>query len=997
MNRALVLCAVAACIAFAANPLQQAMRGGFAPSASPQDFRVAFWGERLFDPKTETPALGEGLAISAYPGDGTGWYLVQFSGPVFHYQIDELRRTGAYFHGFHSRTLAFVKANSAQVAAVAELPFVRWTGIYQPGLKFWAGTLADEGFGRVSVILFYPEDMEAAVAAIQRLGITVAATGVSEACKAIDVDCSRDQLDELASLPFVMSMEEWHPAEAENANCQWVAQTWAQNQRRVWDQGLFGEGEILGYSDGQIDVAHHAMYDPNVAITDTGEFPTHRKVVVVKKYPPARLGSSDSHGSHVGGTIAGNDSVNGGTNANDGHSKAARLVQLSPIPQPTGNDFTVPLNTISNYLRNPELRPHTMSHSWWTLTMGQYTNAAATFDNFSWHNKDIQQIKSCGNQGQSGQYKITEPGNSKSVISAASLLNGTSATSLSTYSSRGPAPDGRIKPDISVPGEGIMSVQYRTTNSYTSMSGTSMSAPAINGNIGLLRNYLRKGFYPTGSANATDTFGYVSAALLKAMVLVSADPNIGSYVVPSEYIGWGRIDLDSVLYFSTPSPDVRKLLLDDDTLGLATGEFVEYEFLVTDSIPLRVAVVWTDTAAAAGANPALINDLNCLLTGPDANFYKGCLYTGGVSTPNPSGAHDALNPNELFRVNRPAPGTWTLRVSAQNVVTARQPFAVVATGAFSTERHDVGVSRLLAPAGRIDTGAVVTPACSVYNYGTETESYAVTMRIGADYDTTVDVTAHAAGTGLRVEFPAWTAAELGTFAVKCSTMLSGDAGPANDYVADSFTVRRPIHDVGVTAILAPVDTVEVGTAVAPRALVENFGSYNESFAVWFAIERWASVDSLTLEPGAVDTAVFESWTAGPVGTFVTTCYTVLSGDADPANDTVHGQVVVVPGTGIEENRALPVAWALGRPVPTPFAGNTQVRYALPRASGVTVGVYNSAGRLVRTLASGAAEAGYHTASWDGRDDAGRRVAPGVYYCRMSAGEFRAMRKLVKLD
>jgi flagellar hook assembly protein FlgD len=74
-----------------------------------------------------------------------------------------------------------------------------------------------------------------------------------------------------------------------------------------------------------------------------------------------------------------------------------------------------------------------------------------------------------------------------------------------------------------------------------------------------------------------------------------------------------------------------------------------------------------------------------------------------------------------------------------------------------------------------------------------------------------------------------------------------------------------------------------------------------------------------------------------------------------------------------------------------------VRFALPRAAGVTVAVYNSAGRLVRTLVAGTAEAGYHRAAWDGRDEAGRRVAPGVYYCRLNSAEFAAMRKLVKLD
>lgn len=997
MKRTVLLCVLAVCLAPAANPLRPSARGSFAPAAGADDFRVAFWGEQRFDPRDGLPSL-DVPTISAYPGDGTGWYLVQFSGPVFGYQIDALRRTGAYFHGFHSRSVAFVKASAAQIEAVNALPFVRWTGIYQPGLKFWPGTLADEGYGRVAVILFYPEDIVAAEAAIRALGVTVVATGVSEACKAIDVECSRADVARLAALPFVQSLEEWHPAEAENEQCQWVAQTWAQNQRRVWEQGLYGEGEILGYSDGQIDFNHYAFRDASVAITDTGEFPNHRKVVVLKHYPPAGgVGSTDSHGSHVGGTIAGDDSINGGTNLNDGHAKRARLVQLSPIPQPTGNDFTEPLNIISNYLRNPELRPHTMSHSWWTLTMGQYTNAAATFDQFSWRNKDIQQIKSCGNQGQSSQYRITEPGNAKSIISAASLQNGTSSTVLSSYSSRGPAPDGRIKPDISVPGENIMSVQYRTTNSYTSMSGTSMAAPAINGNIGLLRNYLRKGYYPSGAANPADTFGYVSAALLKAMVLVSADPNIGSYVIPSEYVGWGRINLDSVLYFSTPTPDYRKLLLDDDTLGLATGEYVEYQFLVTDSIPLRIAVVWTDTAAAAGANPALINDLNCLLTGPDASFYKGNLYSGGQSVRNPAGAHDALNPNELFRVNRPVPGTWTLRVAAQNVVTTRQPFAVVATGAFSTTRHDVGVSRIIAPVGRIDTGTVVTPACSVYNYGTETESYSVRLRIATDYDTTVAVAAHPAGSALRVEFPQWTAGALGSFAVKCSTMLAGDFNPANDFIADSFTVRRPVHDVGVIAVLAPGDTVEAGTVIVPRALVRNFGSYPESFRVQLTIGRWGSFDSLSLEPGAVDTAVFEEWTAGPIGNLALAGYTMLAGDADPANDTVRGTVVVIPGTGVEELRGVPREFTLDRAVPTPFAGRTSVRYGLPYPTPVTVAVYNTAGRQVRRLFSGSAEAGYHHAEWDGRDDSGQPVGPGIYLCRIAAGGFRAMTKLVKLD
>lgn len=774
-----MLLAITALVALvsAANPFRPSGRGFFTPVPTPEEYLVGFWDVAPFDPAASPPPVSRRLQIDSYPGDGTGWYLVQFARPVEQWQLRQIERSGGYLLGFHSARLAFVKMNADAAAAVAGLFFVRWVGVYQPGYKFSSQTLADEGYGRVSVVIFYPEDLAVAVRDLTALGCRVARTGESAVMKVVEVDCDRTHLEEIARLPYVMTIEEWHPPEPENENAQWVVQTWAQNQRRVWDQGVTGQGEILGYTDGQIDPNHYAFRDQGVAITDTGEFPTHRKIAALKKYPPARLGSGDSHGTHVGGTIAGNDSVNGGTNPNDGHSKDARLVQLSPIPAPPGNDFTEPLNIITNYLRNPELRPHTISNSWWTGTMGQYTTAAATFDLFSWNNKDVQTVKSCGNQGQSGQYRITEPGNSKSIISVGALLNGLSATQLASFSSRGPAPDGRIKPDVCVPGQEIYSAQSGTSNGYVPMQGTSMAAPCVNGGIGQIRQYLRKGYYPSGAPTPSDTWGYVSAALLKAMVLVSADPDIGSYVIPSEYVGWGRMDIDSVLYF--PS-DTRGLLVDDDTTGLATGEYREYAFSVTDSIPLRIGVVWTDTAAAAGANPALINNLDCRLLSPAGDSFRGSVWSAGQSVRNPTQPYNNRDPLEMFRVNRPEPGQWTLRISAQNVVTYRQPFAVVVTGALGlAERHDVGVLAVLAPTDTVDSGMVVTPQVVVQNYGTAVEEFPVWMSIGAGYLDSVTLSL-GAGAVDTVEFAGWQAESLGAFAVACFSVLVGDEEPAND-------------------------------------------------------------------------------------------------------------------------------------------------------------------------------------------------------------------------
>ncbi|MEO0225612.1 MAG: S8 family serine peptidase, partial [candidate division WOR-3 bacterium] len=404
--------------------------------------------------------------------------------------------------------------------------------------------------------------------------------------------------------------------------------------------------------------------------------------VAYKHYPRAGGITRTSHGTHTAGTICGNDSAMGGTDARDGHSKNARLVHLSPIPSSSDN-FLVVYGTITDSLRNRNIQPVTCSNSWWTLVMGQYSAKSMEVDQFLWTHRHFVMIKSCGNQGQSSQYRITEPGNSKSIISVGALGNGTSATTLASFSSRGPAPDGRVKPEVCTPGDLIYSAQYNTTNSYTSMSGTSMAAPSCNGSIGLIRSYLRKGFYPTGARRSADSLRYISGALLKAMIVVSADPNVGTYVVPSDYIGWGRFDLDSVLFFSTPTVERRRLLLYDDTIGLATGQYRDYQFTVSDGgLPLRAAVTWYDTAAAAGATRAIINNLDVRMIAPNGDSFKGNVYANGQSVRNPTQRYDSIDVLECLRINAPNTGNWTLRVMARNVVTRPQRYAVVLTGGF---------------------------------------------------------------------------------------------------------------------------------------------------------------------------------------------------------------------------------------------------------------------------------------------------------------------------
>ncbi|MFO7649753.1 MAG: FlgD immunoglobulin-like domain containing protein [bacterium] len=61
---------------------------------------------------------------------------------------------------------------------------------------------------------------------------------------------------------------------------------------------------------------------------------------------------------------------------------------------------------------------------------------------------------------------------------------------------------------------------------------------------------------------------------------------------------------------------------------------------------------------------------------------------------------------------------------------------------------------------------------------------------------------------------------------------------------------------------------------------------------------------------------------------------------------------------------------------------------------VSLRVYNTAGRLVRVLEEGERAPGRYSTRWNGRDDEGRRLAAGVYFYALEAGERRLSRKVV---
>ena len=104
----------------------------------------------------------------------------------------------------------------------------------------------------------------------------------------------------------------------------------------------------------------------------------------------------------------------------------------------------------------------------------------------------------------------------------------------------------------------------------------------------------------------------------------------------------------------------------------------------------------------------------------------------------------------------------------------------------------------------------------------------------------------------------------------------------------------------------------------------------------------------------------------------------------------------VDATGVDPGGEGPPPFRLGRSYPNPFNPLTTVRFTLHEAGPVELAVFDVAGRRVATLVERPLDAGAHAETWNGTDDAGRRVASGVYLLRLAAGGRTAARKAVLL-
>ena len=722
--------------------------------ADSRDPRRLLWRAGSYDPRSERLDLRARTGVDAV---STRYAVIQFEPATVAEGRRRLQDTGVTIVGYVPNNAYLVRLDTTPLETIAADPLVRAADYLAAGLKIdprlWPeqrGLLATQRVasaqnGEFDIVQLRGQAGESApaiAAAVHKLLPDARILWISQRRDAepgVRVAVARERLDALLAqasrLDAVAALEPWLPPLLANSGSVSVIQANAMGScagtgavcgpTPVWAQGLLGSGEIVAVYDSGTTPwsARFTTLDrgtgPSTAITyaddppplppATGTIYPGRKVVAYwlqPGYGPTVYDYYARHGTHVSGTLLGDlaGTFNGSTylastpdaanhDAADGMAPNAQLLMQDAGGTDPNAIFADDLAASLEQAHAGGARIH--NDSWGSATRGNYVDLDAAADQVTWAAEDLLVVAAAGNSGPTG-LTIGSPGNAKNVLTVGALGHAGNVE-VPWWSSRGPAADGRQKPDIAAPGLDIWSASaslYSNLAQYSApvvLSGTSMAAPAVSGAAALARQYFRDGFYPRGRRSAEDAYT-PSGAVMKAVLLNGAHP-VGLPTWPNLDSGWGRAWLDGNLWFAQTAAggdDTRRLRIVERprSAGMTTDDVHEYTISnLGDRAGLRATLAWFDPPAAPGVAVALINDLDLELVAPDGRVYRGNAMAAGVSVAD--GAKDALNTVEQIRLPQPLPGTWRLRVRAAAVPgngddgSERQGYALAVSGDFA--------------------------------------------------------------------------------------------------------------------------------------------------------------------------------------------------------------------------------------------------------------------------------------------------------------------------
>jgi serine protease AprX len=657
------------------------------------------------DPTNQASALVAANLISV-DASQSDYILVQAKGPLTKEQRAKLSELGAEILEYVPENTYICRYSPSDLAPIRALQFVSWANVYLQGFKISptirptaqtkmlsvAPTMDTLSKSPVTVeIVLQKNSMSEAVRKKIADAAGVDSNGLLAGRGKIRLTVEQRRLDAIARIDEVRHIEKYYPPHTSNN----IARAIVTADQAQAAGTMRGEGQIICVCDTGLDKGDTANMHPAF----TGR--------VIKLYALGRNVASDpdGHGTHVCGSALGDGKALDGTVIR-GTAPAAHLVMqsvldaqglLGGLPVDLHDLFLPPYN-------NDGARIHT--NSWGGNSQGAYTANSNEVDDFVSNHRDCVICFAAGNAGSDAQGtgvvalgSVGTPATAKNCITVGASENNrpsfqvpqlnhpleygngwpqdfpvppinpdpvaNNPEGMAAFSSRGPAANSRVRPDVVAPGTAILSTKSSVAAGtgwapYDALfffdGGTSMATPLVAGCAAVVRQYL-----------ISKSPASPSAALVKAMLINGAKPMHGQYAPPEvgappdNSQGFGRVDLAATI---GPYPAGATVVYKDEATALDTGDTEQTVQQVAAGQTLKVSLVWTDPAGEA-----LQNDLDLIVKTPDGKEFHGNVAPGAASFDRTNNVEQVIVPNI-------AAGEATIVVQAYRTVSP-QTYALV--------------------------------------------------------------------------------------------------------------------------------------------------------------------------------------------------------------------------------------------------------------------------------------------------------------------------------